>query len=215
MAKARRPPRQESAREGCSSSVVEHSLGKGEVESSILSCSTIYFNNLWRGDRSPNRVRYHIATSIRRGRLIGRSDLFDHSAEVISVRRPSRPRIAPGRLGEDRRGDRRAVAQALWRVRLAGEAMTGRAFSRRRTATKPCCRRQARSRGRRALTRAMPAAVTIRAERRTVASADAAAPCSRKPQGRPQRHRAAPCMLRKSRMPAHPGQGFAPLSVAF
>jgi hypothetical protein len=26
----------------CSSSVVEHSLGKGEVESSILSCSTIY-----------------------------------------------------------------------------------------------------------------------------------------------------------------------------
>ena len=25
----------------CSSSVVEHSLGKGEVESSILSCSTI------------------------------------------------------------------------------------------------------------------------------------------------------------------------------
>jgi hypothetical protein len=26
---------------GCSSSVVEHSLGKGEVESSILSCSTI------------------------------------------------------------------------------------------------------------------------------------------------------------------------------
>ncbi len=27
----------------CSSSVVEHSLGKGEVESSILSCSTIFF----------------------------------------------------------------------------------------------------------------------------------------------------------------------------
>ncbi len=26
----------------CSSSVVEHSLGKGEVESSILSCSTIF-----------------------------------------------------------------------------------------------------------------------------------------------------------------------------
>ena len=26
---------------GCGSSVVEHSLGKGEVESSILSCSTI------------------------------------------------------------------------------------------------------------------------------------------------------------------------------
>jgi hypothetical protein len=30
----------------CSSSVVEHSLGKGEVESSILSCSTILFNDL-------------------------------------------------------------------------------------------------------------------------------------------------------------------------
>ena len=30
-----------SARRCCSSSVVEHSLGKGEVESSILSCSTI------------------------------------------------------------------------------------------------------------------------------------------------------------------------------
>ena len=29
------------AGERCSSSVVEHSLGKGEVESSILSCSTI------------------------------------------------------------------------------------------------------------------------------------------------------------------------------
>jgi hypothetical protein len=31
---------------GCSSSVVEHSLGKGEVESSILSCSTILFKDL-------------------------------------------------------------------------------------------------------------------------------------------------------------------------
>jgi hypothetical protein len=30
----------------CSSSVVEHSLGKGEVESSILSCSTSYYNRL-------------------------------------------------------------------------------------------------------------------------------------------------------------------------
>src|SRR5271165_5287676 len=37
---ARRAPRR------CSSSVVEHSLGKGEVESSILSCSTIAFNRL-------------------------------------------------------------------------------------------------------------------------------------------------------------------------
>jgi hypothetical protein len=30
----------------CSSSVVEHSLGKGEVESSILSCSTIFLNKI-------------------------------------------------------------------------------------------------------------------------------------------------------------------------
>ena len=33
-----------SAKVRCCSSVVEHSLGKGEVESSILSCSTIYLN---------------------------------------------------------------------------------------------------------------------------------------------------------------------------
>src|SRR5262249_20714130 len=35
------PPR------GCCSSVVEHPLGKGEVDSSILSGSTIYINTLW------------------------------------------------------------------------------------------------------------------------------------------------------------------------
>ena len=37
--------------ESCGSSVVEHSLGKGEAESSILSRSTIYFKYLeewWR-----------------------------------------------------------------------------------------------------------------------------------------------------------------------
>ncbi len=37
-----RPP------ERCSSSVVEHSLGKGEVESSILSCSTIPNSSIYR-----------------------------------------------------------------------------------------------------------------------------------------------------------------------
>jgi hypothetical protein len=36
----------------CSSSVVEHSLGKGEVESSILSCSTSDLNKLHGGARS-------------------------------------------------------------------------------------------------------------------------------------------------------------------
>ena len=36
-----RKPRAQARFGGCSSSVVEHSLGKGEVESSILSCSTI------------------------------------------------------------------------------------------------------------------------------------------------------------------------------
>ena len=40
MAGSRAPP--EDALRCCSSSVVEHSLGKGEVESSILSCSTIF-----------------------------------------------------------------------------------------------------------------------------------------------------------------------------
>jgi hypothetical protein len=32
----------------CRSSVVEHSIGNGEVDSSILSGSTIYFNNIKR-----------------------------------------------------------------------------------------------------------------------------------------------------------------------
>ncbi len=34
------PNRSDPLGKGCGSSVVEHSLGKGEVESSILSCST-------------------------------------------------------------------------------------------------------------------------------------------------------------------------------
>jgi hypothetical protein len=38
----------------CSSSVVEHSLGKGEVESSILSCSTIIFLSKSRPLRHPD-----------------------------------------------------------------------------------------------------------------------------------------------------------------
>jgi hypothetical protein len=40
---------------------------------------------------------------------------------------PLSARIAAGALSEDRRGDRRAVGQAFWRVRLAGEAMPRRA----------------------------------------------------------------------------------------
>jgi hypothetical protein len=48
----------------CSSSVVEHSLGKGEVESSILSCSTIHFNSLRPVSRADATSSYQVATAI-------------------------------------------------------------------------------------------------------------------------------------------------------
>ena len=54
----------------CSSSVVEHSLGKGEVESSILSCSTIFFNMLRLsikliGYRPEEKYRFRVARAER------------------------------------------------------------------------------------------------------------------------------------------------------
>jgi hypothetical protein len=56
----------------CSSSVVEHSLGKGEVESSILSCSTITPpRTLWRLQEFPPII--YLALNGRTGREHGLS----------------------------------------------------------------------------------------------------------------------------------------------
>jgi hypothetical protein len=53
----------------CSSSVVEHSLGKGEVESSILSCSTTIFpcNSILSRDEASNKRAFSLSDTFRDG----------------------------------------------------------------------------------------------------------------------------------------------------
>ena len=142
----------QAARKSCSSSVVEHSLGKGEVESSILSCSTssirrkiVAFVIPWRGGersrpgRSARRTRPPSRAS--EGRSFAANDLA------------GAPRVAQGDLvirRQERAAHRKSLPkESTSKTRGASGPRICAAASRRGASTgfvAVCRRRRARER---------------------------------------------------------------------
>ena len=107
----------------CSSSVVEHSLGKGEVESSILSCSTIKSLENSRVSRNPPKERLFILSHRDRERKMNRAwmrgTIAGHGSQPVRRTSPASIRASP-----DASPDAGGTPAPTWRVQHEAQRLT-------------------------------------------------------------------------------------------
>ncbi len=103
----------------CSSSVVEHSLGKGEVESSILSCSTIKSLENSGVSRNPPKERLFILSHRDRERKMNRAwmrgTIAGHGSQPVRRTAPAFIRASP---------DAGGTPAPTWRVQHEAQRLT-------------------------------------------------------------------------------------------